>query len=127
MFWLWKTLDVFLELLHIAVILFNLFGWIFQKTRFLHWISVNITAFSWLIMGFFYGFGYCFLTDWHWQVKSYLGNVPSENSFIAYFLNKTGMFIDSSTVDLITAVVFAIVFIISWVLNIWKIKIWIIK
>ena len=121
MFWLWKALDIILEFLHIAIIGFNLFGWIFPKTRFLHWISVNITAFSWLVMGFFYGFGYCFLTDWHWQVKSLLNSMPPENSFITYFLHKMGLHIESSIVDVITAVAFAAVFILSWVLNFEKV------
>ncbi|NPA34065.1 MAG: DUF2784 domain-containing protein [Chlorobi bacterium] len=122
MVWLWKTLDIILEVVHIVVVVFNLIGWIFPTTRFLHWISVNITAFSWLIMGFFYGFGYCFLTDWHWKVKAQLGRMPSENSFITYFLHKLGVIIDGSTVDLITAIAFASVFILSWILNFGKVK-----
>ena len=118
----WKVLDVLLELTHIIVILFNLIGWLFPKTRFVHWISVNITAFSWLVLGFFYGFGYCFLTDWHWQIKAKLGNIPNENSFITYLLHKVGLSVSENIVDVITAVIFVIVFIISWIMNFHRLR-----
>ncbi len=115
-------MDIALEVVHIAVIVFNLVGWVFPRTRFLHWLSVNITAFSWLVMGFFYGFGYCFLTDWHWQVKASLDNMPQESSFITYFLYKIGLQTSERTIDLFTAITFACIFLLSWVINFRRLK-----
>ncbi|MBT3271653.1 MAG: DUF2784 family protein, partial [Spirochaetales bacterium] len=52
---------------HSCVIIFNLTGWIWRKTRIPHLILIGLTAFSWFVLGIWYGFGYCPSTDWHWR------------------------------------------------------------
>lgn len=107
-------LDLFLSILHLLIIGFNLFGWIWRSTRKLHFYLVIATIFSWVILGFWYGFGYCPLTDWQWQVKAKLGEGDLPNSFIKYFADKlTGMDISSDLVDTVTAVSFGLVIILS--------------
>lgn len=113
-----QILDITLLVLHLLVIGFNLTGWIWPATRKWHLLLVGITSCSWIIGGFFYGFGYCFLTDWHWQVKQGLGvgNLPV--SFIKYGLDSiTRISFDSGTVDLITGITFGLIVVLSLVSN----------
>ena len=110
-------LDFLLTLLHLLIIGFNLFGWIWKSTRKLHFYLVIATIFSWVVLGFWYGFGYCPLTDWQWQVKAALGERDLPNSFIKYFADTvTGMDISSTLIDTVTAVVFGLVIIVSFTL-----------
>ena len=99
-----KILDIFLELVHILVILFSLIGWIFPRSRKLHRYHLATILISWLGLGYFYGFGYCFLTEWHWQVKSNLGVLNLPPSYITYLLEKINLNIFSEiTVEFVTA------------------------
>lgn len=81
-------LDILFTLLHVIIIGFNLFGWIFPATRKLHFISVIVTAFSWFILGIWFGMGYCPITDWQWRIKEKLGESNLPGSFITYYANK---------------------------------------
>ena len=67
------AIDVFFFVFHTALILFNLAGWAWAPTRRLHFICIAATLFSWVVMGAFFGFGYCLCTDWHFQVRRSLG------------------------------------------------------
>ena len=67
------AIDVLFFVFHTALILFNLVGWVWPSTRRLHFICIAATLFSWIVMGAFYGFGYCLCTDWHFQVRRSLG------------------------------------------------------
>lgn len=40
------------------------------------------------VLGIWYGWGYCPLTDWHWNIKQQLGEQHLPNSFIKYCLDK---------------------------------------
>ncbi|MBC7745579.1 MAG: DUF2784 domain-containing protein [Flavobacterium sp.] len=101
---MYNLLDLLFTFLHIALIGFNLLGWISPQTRKAHFICVELTAFSWFILGIFYGIGYCPLTDWQWQIKEQLGETNLPNSFIKYVTDKvTGKNISASLVDLLTA------------------------
>jgi hypothetical protein len=66
-------LNILFFVLHLVVLIFNLIGWIWRSTRRWHLISVGITLLSWIGFGYWYGWGYCFLTDWHWQIRRELG------------------------------------------------------
>ncbi|HUR31773.1 MAG TPA: hypothetical protein VMZ69_10110 [Saprospiraceae bacterium] len=44
-----------------------------EKTRKAHLLVIDLTIASWFIIGLWKGFGYCFLTDWHWRIKEKLG------------------------------------------------------
>jgi hypothetical protein len=102
-----KLLDIFFTLLHLAIISFNLFAWIWVKTRKAHLIVAAVTLGSWFIIGIWYGWGYCFITDWQWQVKEKLGETNLPNSFIKYFADKiTGKNFPPSLVDNVTLYLF---------------------
>ena len=68
--------------------LVNLFAWIPQVTRKLHLITLVVTLFSWFIMGYFYGWGYCLLTDWHWDVLQALGERPEQSAYVEYLFER---------------------------------------
>lgn len=89
---------------HLLVIGFNMLGWIWNKLLRLHLICIFATAFSWFALGIWYGWGYCFLTDWQWEVKRQLGEKELPASFISYMLrelsitNVPGALVDTATV-----------------------------
>jgi hypothetical protein len=112
---IWDTIFLWL---HIVIILFNLFGWIWNRTRKLHLIVVFATIFSWLVLGIKYGLGYCFLTDWHWEIKRKIGESELPASFIKYFLDRFTPFqFTAHTVDLLTGIIFSAVAIITIYIN----------
>jgi len=113
-----RLLDIFLTFIHLIIIGFNLFGWIWPATRKMHFICVLATAASWLLLGLWFGVGYCPVTDWQWQVKAQLGEHDLPASFIKYYADKiTGKNISSSFVDLITAICFAVAALFSVYVN----------
>lgn len=96
-------LDLFYTIAHFSFTLFNLTGWIWRRTRKAHLVTMAITMISWFIFGIWYGWGYCFLTDWHWSVKEKLGETNLPNSFIKYYADKiSGRDINPSVVDNVT-------------------------
>lgn len=110
--------DIFFTLVHLIIIGFNLTGWIWPPLRKLHFYCVLLTASSWLILGIWFGLGYCPVTDWQWQVKAKLGEQNLPNSFIKYLADKlTGRSIDASLVDFITATSFGIAAVLSAYFN----------
>ena len=96
--------DWFFTFLHLAIIGFNLLGWIWPQTRKAHFICVALTFISWFILGMWFGIGYCPITDWQWQIKEKLGETNLPNSFIKYFADKaTGKDMNTDLIDTITA------------------------
>lgn len=88
---------------HTVFILFNLFGWCFAKTRKLNLITLGATFGSWIVLGFWKGWGYCFLTDWHYQVLRALGENDTSPSYIAFLIEKiTGISPELTTVNWLT-------------------------
>ena len=83
------ALDIFFTALHSLVILFTLTGWFFKKTRKLHLIHCGIIVLSWVGLGFFYGFGYCILTDWHYQILEQRGYTDLPYSYVTFLLERT--------------------------------------
>jgi hypothetical protein len=111
-------LDIMYTLLHLLIIGFNLFGWIFLRTRKLHFIFVLVTAASWFILGIWFGIGYCPVTDWQWRVKEQLGERNLPDSFITYYANKiSGRSFSDSFVGIITMIVFILVVLLSVYVN----------
>jgi hypothetical protein len=116
---IYKFLNYFFFFFHTALILFNVFGWMFYKTRKWNLITLLITASSWFIFGIWYGWGYCFCTDWHWQVRNHLGFHDQTNSYNHFlFLKLTGINLPMNIVDSITAIVFFICLLLSITFNI---------
>jgi len=113
------VLDVFFFLFHTGLVLFNLIGWIWRKTRRMHLIVISLTILSWFGLGLVYGIGYCPCTDWHWQVKRKLGAVGLPASYVKYYLDRaTGLDLDPGAVDLSVAVLGIAALIVSLVLNV---------
>jgi hypothetical protein len=53
----------------------------------------------------FYQLGYCFLTDWHWDVLRKLGETDLPNSYTKYLADRlTGLDWDAALVDTVTVV-----------------------
>ena len=100
-------LDIFFIVFHSALIVFNLFGWIWKRTRKANMITLSLTGVSWFILGSFYGIGYCPLTDWHWNVLVKLGKTDIPNSYIKYLIDRLfGADINAQLVDYSTAILF---------------------
>lgn len=106
--------DVLFTVLHYLIIGLNTLAWIPKKTRKLHLIILGMTFFSWIVLGFEYGFGYCFLTDWHWDVKEQLGELNLPNSFIQYQIEEVfRLNINPELTNMVTALIFVILIIIA--------------
>ena len=103
----YHTADWFFVVFHLLLTLFNAGGWIWKKTRRLNLITLLLTGGSWGILGIFYGFGYCPLTDWHWQVLRQLGIYDLPSSYLEYLAERlTGMGFQTNIVDTLTLVLF---------------------
>lgn len=115
---LFEIANIFFFVFHIALIFFNLFGWIPRKFRRWNLVVLTLTAFSWIILGIFYGFGYCVLTDWHWEIREKLGYSTDSNSYIHFLITKlTGISIAENLVDTLTAIFFFAAFALSIYVN----------
>ena len=116
-----KILDVFFFGFHTILILFNVFGWLIPRWRFINFISLSLTAFSWFILGIWFGWGYCICTDWHWQVHEALGYQNMSTSYIHFLiLRLTNVNLSTELVDICTIVIFFSALIVSTYLNVKK-------
>ena len=79
-----QLLNIIIGVFHVLLIVACLIGWIFPRTRKAHLMLMGVVVSCWFLLGLQYGIGYCPLTDWHWQVKTKLGEDPLPNSFIKY-------------------------------------------
>lgn len=75
-------------LFHGALTLFNITGWAIPKLRKWNLALLLLTGFSWFVIGIFKGFGYCPLTDLHWNILEKAGKLPETNSYISFFLER---------------------------------------
>ena len=113
-----KFLDIFFTVFHTSLVVFNLFGWIWRKTRRLNLILLLLVAASWLFLGIFYGLGYCPLTDWHFNILRKLGYTDLPDSYMSFlFTRLTRLHIDESIVDTITLRGLIVALVISLYLN----------
>jgi len=118
---IYRILDIFFVIFHSSVILFNLFGWIWRKTRKYNLILLVLTGASWLILGLIVGtLGYCPLTDWHFSVLDKLGKTNLPTSYIKYLADRlTGLDINQSLVDDVTLYSFLAALGLSVFFNLW--------
>jgi len=116
---MWTFLDIFFVIFHTSLILFNLFGWIWQKTRKLNLITLLLTGTSWLFLGLIVGTpGYCPFTDWHFNILHKLGKTDLPNSYIKYLADRiTGLDFSPSLVDSVTLYAFLAALVVSVVMN----------
>lgn len=98
-------LNKFFFVFHSFVIIFLLFGWAWRKTRLANLIVILLTAFSWFILGIWYGYGYCPSTDWHWRVRARLGYHDLPNSYTKFLIDSfTGWNVAQGLVDVLTLI-----------------------
>ncbi|HTQ08573.1 MAG TPA: DUF2784 domain-containing protein [Fimbriimonadaceae bacterium] len=117
MFWL-HVADIGLIVFHTALVAFNCVGWVWRKTRPWHLATMSAVLFSWLILGIWFGFGYCLCTDLHWRVREALGQHVTEQTYIQYLIERlTGWRPDADLASNATAAVFVIAFVLSIGLN----------
>jgi Protein of Unknown function (DUF2784) len=117
---IWHILDIFFVIFHTLLIVFNLFGWIWKRTRILNLIVLTLTGASWLFLGLLVGtLGYCPLTGWHFRILEKLGKTDLPDSYIKYLADRlSGLDFNPSFVDKITLYVFLAAFVISLSLNV---------
>jgi len=123
---IYAFLDKFFFVFHTLIIIFILFAWIWEKTRKANLILVLLTAFSWCILGIWYGFGFCPCTEWHYQVRMKLGDFDMPASYIKFCIDSlTGLEVNAQLVDIFTLIFFLTALIASVYVNIkdWKRKI----
>lgn len=115
---IYHILDIFFLFFHSSLIIFNLFGWIWRKTRVINLITLFLTGSSWLFLGLIYGsLGYCPLTEWHFRILRKLGITNLPDSYVKYLIDRiTGLDINATLVDkavlygFLGALAFSIVF-----------------
>ena len=112
----YQFLNIFFFVFHTLFTLFNITGWLFRATRKWNLVTLSLTAFSWFVLGIWFGWGYCLCTDWHWDVRERLGYHDQQNSYIHFLLLKlTGINFNEPLVNNVTL----IVFVISVIMSIW--------
>ena len=115
---MWHALDIVFMVGHTTVVVFVVLGWTMRATRPWHLVACLLTAVSWVLLGMRYGFGYCFLTDWHWRVREQLGHHDMPNSFIKYLCDTiTGWDWNPVLIDVITGGSFILACLVTIVLN----------
>jgi hypothetical protein len=121
---IFHALDIFFVIFHSLLTLFNLFGWIWKRTRKLNLIVLSITGASWLFLGLIVGtLGYCPLTDWHFTILEKMGKTDLPNSYIKYLADRlTGSDLNASLVDDFTLYSFLAALAISILLNLKSVK-----
>jgi len=106
---MYTLLDRFFFGFHSALVVFILFGWMWRRTRLTHLVVASLTAFSWFVLGIWYGFGFCPSTEWHWQVRMKLGHDDMPDSYIQFLVvSMTGLDVDVKWVDSVTLVLFLV-------------------
>jgi len=114
-----QALNIFFFVFHSLFIAFNLFGFLFKKTRLANLICLLLTGFSWCVLGIWYGIGYCFLADWHMQVRRKLGYINDPHSYVKLLIDTiTGWNVNSALVDVMTVILYSVALICSLALNI---------
>jgi hypothetical protein len=122
---MYAFLNIFFFVFHSSLIIFNLFGWIWKKTRLANLIVILLTAFSWTILGIWYGFGFCPCTDWHWQVRVKLGYFDMPSSYTKFLIDSlTGLDVKETMVDTLAVTLLALALVASVFTNLrdWKRK-----
>lgn len=103
---------------HTALILFNVFGWIWPRTRRWNLATLLLTLASWTVMGIWFGKGYCVCTDLHWRVRAAMGIHDHADSYLVLLIRMTtGWDPPPALVSQVAAVVFLLALTTSVTLN----------
>ena len=120
---MYVLLDKLFFIFHTSLIFFNLFGWIYRKTRLANLITLFLTLFSWSVLGIWFGFGYCPSTDWHWKVRMKLGYNDATTSYIKFLVDSiTGLNVNVKLVNIFAVVLLSLAIAASIVTNIMTMK-----
>jgi len=122
---MYAFLDKFFFIFHSTLIVFILIGWIWRKTRVANLVVVLLTAFSWTILGIWYGFGFCPSTEWHWQVRVKLGHYDMPSSYTKFLVDSlTGLNVSEKLVDIFAVLFLTLALLASVVTNVkdWRKK-----
>ncbi|MGE5519413.1 MAG: DUF2784 family protein [Candidatus Dadabacteria bacterium] len=115
---IYYLLDYLFFIFHTILTLFNMVGWVFPATRKWNLLTLFLTAFSWFVLGIWYGWGYCLCTDWHWRVREHLGYHDQSRSYIHFLiLQLTGINANPNFVETMTLILFLVSFAASIYLN----------
>lgn len=101
------ALNVLLFALHGGLVVFNVVGWAWRRTRRLNLLTLLLTLASWTLMGLWFGVGYCVLTDLHWRVRAAMGIHETAGSYLALLVRVvTGWKPPAALVNPVAATVF---------------------
>ncbi len=110
--------DKFFFVFHTSLILFNLFGWLWRRTRPWNLATLLLTGASWTVLGIWYGPGFCPFTHWHWLVRVKLGRPDMPSSYIKFLLDSlTGLDFNERLVDTATLVFYLMALCLSLFFN----------
>jgi hypothetical protein len=102
-----QALNVMFFVVHTTWIAFTCLGWMWRRTRRYQLTTVSLTALSWFGLGFWYGWGYCPCTEWHWQVRSRLGFVDPPSYIQLLIEEATGIALSAPAADALALVCLA--------------------
>ncbi len=109
-----RILATILNIFHITLVSFILFGWIFPGIRKTHLAIVALTGISWMIFSSVNVYGDCIITEWHWQILSKLGKTDLPETYSQYLFERiTGVLVMKDTALTITRMVWLFIFILS--------------
>ena len=111
--------DILFVVFHTFLIILNLFGWIWKKTRRLNLVTLILTGGSWIFLGLIVGtLGYCPLTDWHFNILGKLGATNLPDSYVKYLIDRlTGLNINETLIDNVTLYSFVAALVLSIFFN----------
>jgi hypothetical protein len=99
-----QALNVTFFIFHTTWIAFTWLGWMWRRTRRYQLTTASITALSWFGLGFWYGWGYCPCTEWHWQVRSRLGFIDPPSYIQLLIREVTGVGLGTRAADALALV-----------------------
>lgn len=106
----YELLDQGFIFFHTALVLFILTGWCWRRARPWHFGLIVLTAFSWFVLGIWYGFGYCPCTGWHWHIRHRLGHCDMPRSYLKFLFDRvTGLDANEAWVDRVAFAAFFLV------------------
>jgi hypothetical protein len=113
-----QSLNLAFFAFHTAWMVFLCVGWAWRRSRPWHLGAVGLTAASWFGLGYWYGWGFCLCTEWHWQVRERLGyqDPPSYTQLLIEQL--TGLELSATVADALTGGVFALAAVLSVALSV---------
>ena len=114
-------LNILLHVVHVSIIVFCLFGWIYEPTRKANLVLLIMVLISWVGLGCFFGFGYCLITDIQWKVMERLGKRPASGSYIKYLSDRIpGLDVSEVIAERMTEVLFFTLLAVSSVFNFYQ-------